>query len=75
MNVTYTNAGGELLTENNVASGLVYAFNTPGDRRKVYLVVKSIDESPVDASIFIDGHEAASGTSDTGYISLTTQLP
>ena len=75
MNVSYTTDGGELLTENNVASGLVYAFNTPGDQRIVYLVVKSVDESLVAASIFIDGHEAASGTSDTGLITLSTQLP
>jgi len=75
LNVTYTDANGELLFENNVSSTWKYAFNAPGDKRFVELMVNSIDGSAVGGCISVDGEEAALSNSNTGSVTMTTQLP
>jgi len=75
MNVSYTDANGELIFVNNVSSAWAYAFNAPGDKRFVKLTVNSIDGGAVEGRILMDGEEAAVSDSDTGSLTLTTQMP
>ncbi len=75
MNVSFTDINGDLLSKDNVSSAWVYAFNAPGNKRIVELIVNSTDGSPVGGSIFIDGEEASLGDSNTGSLALTAQLP
>ena len=75
MNVSYTDPNGELLYENNVSSTWKYAFNAPGDKRFVKLMVNSIDGGPVGGYILVDGEEAAINNSNTGSVTMTTRLP
>ena len=75
MNISCTNANGEIIYISSVSSAWAYAFNAPADKRIINLVVNSIDGSPVGGKILIDGHEAALNSSNKGSVSLITQLP
>ena len=75
MNISCTNANGEIIYISSVSSAWAYAFNAPGDNRIINLVVNSVDGSAVGGTILIDGQEAALNSSDKGSVSLTTQLP
>ena len=75
MNISCTDANGEMIYISSVSSAWAYAFNVPGDRRIIHLVVNSVDGSAVGGKILIDGHEAALNTSNKGSLSLMTQLP
>jgi len=75
MNVSYTDANGELIFENNVSSTWKYAFNAPGDKRFVSLMVNCIEGGAVAGYILIDGQEAAINNSNTGSVTMTTRLP
>ena len=75
LNVSYHDASGELISENNVSSAWAYAFNAPADKRLIKLTVSSIDGSAVGGVILIDGHEAALNNSSTGSVTMITQLP
>ena len=75
MNVSYTDAKGELIFVNNVSSEWAYAFNAPGDKRFVRLMVNSIDGGAVGGRILVDGEEAAVSNSDTGSVTMITRIP
>jgi len=75
MNISCTDANGEIIYIGSVNSAWKYAFNAPGDNRIINLVVNSVDGSAVGAKILIDGQEAALNSSDKGSVSLITQLP
>ena len=75
MNISCTNANGEIIYISSVSSAWKYSFNAPGDNRIINLVVNSVDGSPVSGTILIDGHEAALNSSNKGSVSLITQLP
>lgn len=75
MHVSYTDFNGELIYENNVSSTWKYAFNAPGDKRFVKLMVNSIEGSAVGGYILVDGQEAAINNSNTGSVTMTTRLP
>ncbi|HEX6172331.1 MAG TPA: hypothetical protein VFZ33_21755 [Chitinophagaceae bacterium] len=75
MNISCTDANGEIIYISNVSSAWKYSFNAPGDNRIINLVVNSVDGSPVSGTILIDGHEAALNSSNKGSVSLITQLP
>lgn len=75
MNISCTDANGEIIYIGNVNSAWAYAFNAPGDKRIINLVVNSVDGSAVGGKILIDGQEAALNSSDKGPVSLITQLP
>lgn len=75
MNISCTDAKGEIIYISNVSSAWKYAFNAPGDNRIINLEVNSIDGSPVGGTILIDGQEAALNSSNKGSVSLMTQLP
>ena len=75
MNISCTNAKGEIIYISSVSSGWAYAFNAPGDKRIINLVVTSVDGSAVGGKILIDGQEAALSSSKEGSVSLVTQLP
>ena len=75
MNVSYTNASGELVFVNNVSSGWAYAFNAPEDKRFVKLVVQSIDGGAVGGRILVDGQEAAVSNSTAGAVTMITRMP
>jgi len=75
MNISCTNANGEIIYISSVNSAWKYAFNAPGDKRIINLVVKSVDGSAVGGTILIDGQEAALNSSNNGSVSLITQLP
>src|SRR5262245_44896580 len=64
MNVSYTDASGQTISISNVSSAWKYAFNAPGDKRTVRLLVNSVDGSFVGGSILVDGCEAALNNSD-----------
>src|SRR5215510_3617516 len=59
MNVTYTDADGNLKTANNITSNWTYSFNTPGNGMIFKLIVNSTNGSAVKRSIDVDGQEAA----------------
>ena len=75
MNISYTDAKGELTYVNNVSSAWAYAFNAPGDKRFVRLMVNSIDGGAVGGCILVDGQEAALSNSNTGSVTMATRLP
>ena len=75
MNVSYTDINGELRFIDNVSSEWAYAFNAPGDKRFVRLMVNSIDGGAVGGRILVDGEEAAVSDSDTGSLTIITRLP
>jgi len=75
MNVSCTDASGELIFISSVSSAWAYAFNAPGDKRMVKLTVNSVDGGAVGGLILIDGQEAALNNSSTGVVSMITQLP
>ena len=75
MNISCTDANGEIIYISSVSSTWKYAFNAPGDNRIINLVVNSVDGSPVAGTILIDGYEAALNSSNKGFVSLITQLP
>ena len=75
MNISCTNANGEIIYISSVNSAWKYAFNAPGDNRIINLVVNSVDGSAVGGTIMIDGQEAALNSSKNGSVSLITQLP
>ena len=75
MNVSYTDANGEILSVDNVSSAWRYSFNAPGDNRIVRLIVNSIDGGTVAGTILIDGQEAALNYSNAGAVSISTRLP
>ena len=75
MNISCTNANGEIIYISSVSSAWKYAFNAPADQRIINLVVNSVDGSPVGGTILIDGQEAALNSSNKGSVSLITQLP
>ena len=75
MNISCTDANGEIRYISSVNAAWAYAFNAPGDKRIINLVVKSVDGSPVGGKILIDGQEAALNSSDKGSVSLITQMP
>ena len=75
MNISCTDANGEIIYISSVNSAWKYAFNAPGDKRIINLVVNSVDGSAVAGTILIDGHEAALNSSNEGSVSLITQLP
>ncbi|HEX6847788.1 MAG TPA: hypothetical protein VF144_12465 [Chitinophagaceae bacterium] len=76
MNVSCTDANGEMIYISNVNSAWKYAFNAPGDQRIIRLEIKSLDGSAVGGKILIDGYEAVlnSSTKETT-VSLITQMP
>ena len=75
MNVSCTDVSGELIFISNVSSAWAYAFNAPGDKRIVKLIINSVDSGAVGGVILVDGQEAAVNNSSTGSVSMTTQLP
>ena len=75
MNISCTNANGEIIYITSVNSAWKYAFNAPGDGRIINLVVNSVDGSAVGGTILIDGQEAALNSSNKGSVTLITQLP
>ena len=75
MNISCTDANGQIIYMSSVNSAWKYAFNAPGDKRIINLVVNSVDGSPVGGIILIDGQEAALNSSDKGSVSLITQMP
>ena len=75
MNISCTNANGEIIYISSVNSAWKYAFNAPADQRIINLVVNSVDGSAVGGTILIDGEEAALNSSNKGSVSLITQLP
>jgi hypothetical protein len=75
MNISCTDANGEIIYIGSVDAAWKYAFNAPGDKRIINLVVNSVDGSAVGGKILIDGQEAALNSSDKGSVSLVTQLP
>ena len=75
MNISCTDANGEIIYISNVSSAWKYSFNAPGDNRIINLVVNSVDGSPVSGTILIDGQQAALNSSNKGSVSLVTQLP
>jgi len=75
MNISCTDANGEIIYISSVNSAWKYAFNAPGDNRIINLVVNSVDGSAVSGTILIDGQEAALNSSNKGSVSLITQLP
>jgi len=75
MNISCTDANGEIIYISSVSSAWAYAFNAPGDKRIINLVVNSVDGSAVSGKILIDGQEAALNSSNKGSVSLITQLP
>ena len=75
MNISCTDANGEIIYIGSVNSAWKYAFNAPSDNRIINLVVNSVDGSAVGGKILIDGQEAALNSSDKGSVSLITQLP
>jgi hypothetical protein len=75
MNVSYTDATGELIFVNNVSFEWAYAFNVPEDKRFVKLTVSSIDGGAVGGRILVDGEEAAVSDSNIGSLTLITRIP
>jgi hypothetical protein len=75
MNVSCTDANGELIFVNNVSSAWAYAFNAPADKRFVRLMVNSIDGGVVGGCILVDGQEAAVSDSGTGSVTIFTRIP
>ena len=75
MNISCTDANGEIRYISSVNAAWAYAFNAPGDKRIINLVVNSVDGSAVGATILIDGQEAALNSSNKGSVSLITQMP
>ena len=75
MNISCTDANGEIIYISSVNSAWKYAFNAPGDNRIINLVVNSVDGSAVSGKILIDGQEAALNSSNKGSVSLFTQMP
>ncbi len=75
MNISCTNARGEIIYISNVSTEWAYAFSAPGDKRIIKLDVNSVDGSAVDGKILIDGQEAALNSSIKGSLSLITQMP
>ena len=75
MNVSYTNAIGELISIYNVSSEWIYGFNAPGNGRIVKLIVNSTDGIGVSGTIFVDGIETSQDTSSTGSVTITAQIP
>lgn len=75
MNISCTDAKGEIMYISSVSSEWAYAFNAPGDQRIIKLDVSSVDGSAVSGKILIDGQEAALNSSIKGSVSLITQLP
>ena len=75
MNVTYTDADGNLKNATNVTSSWTYSFHTPGNGRVFQLIITSTNGSTVDGSIDVDGQQAAQNNSDTGSVTLSTQVP
>jgi hypothetical protein len=75
MNISCTNANGEIIYISSVSSEWAYAFNAPGDKRIINLVINSVDGSAVGGKILIDGQEAALNSSNEGSVSLITQMP
>ena len=76
MNISCTDASGDLLYINSVNSTWTYSFNAPGDGRTVFLTITSVNGASVGGAIFIDGQEAAINKSDNnGSVTLTTRLP
>ena len=75
MNVTYTDADGSLKTANNVTSSWTYSFKTPGNGRLFKLIINSINGSAVSGFIYVNGQEASQDDSNTGSVTVTTQVP
>ena len=75
MNVSFSNANGELIYLDNVSSAWKYSFNAPEDGRVVKLVVSSVDGNTVSGSILIDGQQAAVSNSTANSATMTTRLP
>ena len=75
MQVSCTDANGEIIYIGSTNSSWKYSFNAPADNRIIKLDVNSIDGSAVSGTILIDGQEAALNSSNKGSVSLITQLP
>ena len=75
MNISCTDANGEIKYIGSTNSSWKYSFNAPGDNRIINLDVNSLDGSAVGGTILIDGQEAALNSSNKGSVSLITQLP
>jgi len=75
MNISYTDADGTLRTASNVSSSWTYSFNTPGNGRIFKLIINSTNGSSVGGSIYVDGQEATQNDSNTGSVTMTTQVP
>lgn len=75
MNVSYTDNTGTLKSVTNITSTWTYSFNTPGNGTLVKLIINSTNGSAVSGSIYVDGQEATQGNSNSGSITLTTQVP
>jgi len=75
MNVSYTDADGTLKPANNVSSSWTYSFNTPGNGKIFKLIINSTNGSPVSGSIYVDGQEATQDNSDTGSVTMSSQVP
>ena len=75
MQVSCTDAKGEIIYIGSTNSSWKYSFNAPADNRLIKLDVNSVDGSAVSGKILIDGQEAALNSSNEGSVSLITQLP
>ena len=75
MDISCTDANGEVIYIGSVSSAWTYAFNAPADKRIINLTVTSVDGSAVGGKILIDGQEAALNSSNKGSVSLFTQMP